>query len=161
MFVLIQNRHNPKIFEWSIKCVLIGYDPNSKACWCYDCLNKKVYSSYHVHFIKSHHKTIPNSIPQHTLDQEDDLPTIKTITRQVLSTKPDYIEDSNEEDQNMPGIIPEGDQPIQEEARNKPEAVLQLHQSTRAIISTEKAIGRIQEENHINRAVRELKEAAD
>ena len=36
VFVLIQNKHNPKIFRQSIECVLIGYDPNSKAYWYYD-----------------------------------------------------------------------------------------------------------------------------
>lgn len=30
-FVLIQNEHNPKLFNRSIECVLIGYSPNSKA----------------------------------------------------------------------------------------------------------------------------------
>ena len=34
-FVLIQNRHNPKIFKRSIECVLIGYDTNSKTYRCY------------------------------------------------------------------------------------------------------------------------------
>ena len=53
-FILIQNRHNPKLFERSIECVLIGYDLCSKTYWCYDRQRKVVYSSYHVCFIESH-----------------------------------------------------------------------------------------------------------
>ena len=30
VFVLIQNKRNPKIYERSLKCVLIGYDNDSK-----------------------------------------------------------------------------------------------------------------------------------
>ena len=30
-FVFIQNQNNPKIYEQSIECVLIGYEPRSKA----------------------------------------------------------------------------------------------------------------------------------
>ena len=54
VFILIQNHHNPKLFEWSIECVLIGYDIRSKTYCCYDCHRKVVYSSYHVRFIESH-----------------------------------------------------------------------------------------------------------
>jgi hypothetical protein len=35
-FVLILNRNNPKIYERSIECVLIGYDARSKCYRCYD-----------------------------------------------------------------------------------------------------------------------------
>jgi len=31
VFVLIQNRHNPKIYERSLECVLIGYETNAKS----------------------------------------------------------------------------------------------------------------------------------
>jgi hypothetical protein len=30
-FILIPDKHNPKILEWAIECVLIGYEPKSKA----------------------------------------------------------------------------------------------------------------------------------
>ena len=30
VFVLIQNKHNPKVYYRSLKCILIGYDPNAK-----------------------------------------------------------------------------------------------------------------------------------
>ncbi|OBZ71895.1 Retrovirus-related Pol polyprotein from transposon TNT 1-94 [Grifola frondosa] len=53
-FILIQNRHNPKIYERSTECVLIGYGPDSKTYRCYHKPTHKVVSSYHVEFIESH-----------------------------------------------------------------------------------------------------------
>ena len=53
-FVLIQNRHNPKVYDRSIECVLIGYSLNSKAYRCYHRESRKVFVSYHVSFIESH-----------------------------------------------------------------------------------------------------------
>ncbi len=35
-FVLIQSKHNPKIYERSVECVLIGYDLKSKTYRCYN-----------------------------------------------------------------------------------------------------------------------------
>ena len=52
-FVLIQNKNNPKIYERSYECVLIGYSPNSKAYRLYHRPTHKVVVSYHVHFIES------------------------------------------------------------------------------------------------------------
>jgi hypothetical protein len=53
-FVLIQNVHNPKIYERSIECILIGYGYKSKTYRCYDPKTKKIYQSYHVRFLESH-----------------------------------------------------------------------------------------------------------
>ena len=53
-FVLIQSKHNPKVFIRSLECVLIGYDPNAKTYRCYHRESKKVISSYHIHFLESH-----------------------------------------------------------------------------------------------------------
>jgi hypothetical protein len=47
-FVLLPDKHNPKILERVIKCVLIGYELKSKAYRCYHRTTHKVYSSYHV-----------------------------------------------------------------------------------------------------------------
>lgn len=52
-FVLVQNRHNPKIYDRSIECVLIGYSENSKAYRCYHRTSKKVLTSFNVVFIES------------------------------------------------------------------------------------------------------------
>ena len=64
-FVLILNRNNPKIYERSIECVLIGYDARSKCYWCYDQATKWDYSSYHVRFLESYegHSPTNNSLP--------------------------------------------------------------------------------------------------
>ena len=60
-FVLVQNQHNPKVFDHSVECVLIGYSPDSKSYWCYHRSSSKVFTSYHVSFIKSHQLPPPSS----------------------------------------------------------------------------------------------------
>jgi hypothetical protein len=60
-FVLIQNVHNPKIFDRSLECQLIGYSPNSKAYICYHKPSRRVLTSYHVKFIESH-QTVPKPL---------------------------------------------------------------------------------------------------
>ena len=82
-FVLIQNRHNPKIFERSIECVLIGYDINSKSYRCYHRTTKRVISSYHVRFLESHEGHNP-------LAPED------TQTTTSLSTLSDIIDSATD-----------------------------------------------------------------
>ncbi|THU80314.1 hypothetical protein K435DRAFT_695935, partial [Dendrothele bispora CBS 962.96] len=52
-FVLIQHKTNPKIYECSLKCILIGYSPNSKAYICYHKPSHRVITSFHVRFIES------------------------------------------------------------------------------------------------------------
>jgi hypothetical protein len=52
-FVLILNKHNPKVFQQSEECVLIGYETNSKIYRCYHHATHKVIESYHVVFIES------------------------------------------------------------------------------------------------------------
>lgn len=53
-FVLIQNRHNPKVYSRSVECVLIGYGLDSKTYRCYHRATHKVFVSYNVSFIESH-----------------------------------------------------------------------------------------------------------
>jgi len=62
-FVLILSRHNLKIYDRSIECVLIGYDFNSKMYRCYNKTTKQIYSSYHVRFIESHDNPNPSTTP--------------------------------------------------------------------------------------------------
>jgi len=52
-FVLIQNKHNPKIYGRSVECVLVGYSPDSKAYRCYHRETHRVLTSYNVRFIES------------------------------------------------------------------------------------------------------------
>ena len=51
-FILIQDRHNPKILAHSYECMLIGYSMNSKAYRLFHHNTGKVIQSYHVKFIK-------------------------------------------------------------------------------------------------------------
>jgi hypothetical protein len=53
-FMLIVNKNNPKIYECSIKYILLGYNPDSRSYRCYDLKAKLIYSSYHVQFLESH-----------------------------------------------------------------------------------------------------------
>jgi|SRR5882762_7122033 len=55
-FVLILNKHNPKIYQRSEEHVLIGYGKDSKTYWCYHRAIHKVVESYHVVFIESKDK---------------------------------------------------------------------------------------------------------
>ena len=76
-FVLILNKHNPKIYECSIECVLIGYDEKSKSYRCYNRATKQVHSSYHVRFIESHKghttaKPITSTISLENVQPEDE-----------------------------------------------------------------------------------------
>jgi Reverse transcriptase (RNA-dependent DNA polymerase)/GAG-pre-integrase domain len=77
-FVLIQNRHNPKVYERSIECVLIGYEPNAKSYRCYHRPTRQVISSYHVRFLESHdgHPLPPLANPQ-----QSDLTELPTATQ--------------------------------------------------------------------------------
>lgn len=67
-FVLIQNHHNPKVYDCSVECILIGYSLNAKAYRCYHRASHKVFVSYHVSFIESHTSTNAPLCPGVSLD---------------------------------------------------------------------------------------------
>jgi len=71
-FALILNKHNPKIFERSLECLLIGYSLNSKAYKCYHQPTRRIIETYHVKFVESHEtETVPSKltvIPENTSD---------------------------------------------------------------------------------------------
>jgi transposase InsO family protein len=50
-FVLIQT-HNPKIYQCSCPCILIGYPPHAKAYRLWDVTSGAVFNSFHVTFLK-------------------------------------------------------------------------------------------------------------
>src|SRR5882762_3940033 len=52
-FVLILNKHNPKIFQCSEECVLVGYSKDSKSYWLYHRPSHQIIESFHVVFIES------------------------------------------------------------------------------------------------------------
>ena len=91
VFVLIQNKHNPKIYERSIKCVLIGYNNDSKTYRCYHRETKRVFSSYHVQFLEScdgHSPTLPEVLTEAT--------TLKSIVKSATPTPIFFDEDEEE-----------------------------------------------------------------
>jgi hypothetical protein len=59
-FALIQS-HNPKIYQHSNPCILIGYAPNSKAYHLWDSSSGKLFNSCHVTFIE-HLNALPSSL---------------------------------------------------------------------------------------------------
>ena len=85
-FALIQNKHNLKLYGCSLECILIGYNENTRSYHLYNPEMHKVYSSYHVRFLKS------KDGHAHTLSQTQSLPTTSqtlppmnnTITTPIL-----------------------------------------------------------------------------
>jgi len=45
-------KHNPKIYERSFECILVGYSPNSKAYRLYHPTTHWLFESFHVKFIE-------------------------------------------------------------------------------------------------------------
>jgi hypothetical protein len=45
-------KHNPKIYERSFECILVGYSPNSKAYRLYHHTTHRLFESFHVKFIE-------------------------------------------------------------------------------------------------------------
>ena len=96
-YVLIQNRHNIKVYERSIKCVLVGYDMNSKAYLCWSHNDQKMYKSYHVQFIESHETTksstltLDHSTASSLMPPETPIPHVPSSIDKIFqtaSTKP-------------------------------------------------------------------------
>jgi Reverse transcriptase (RNA-dependent DNA polymerase) len=92
-FVLIPKKDNPKIFERSIECVLIGYEHKSKAYRCYNRTTHQVHSSYHVCFIESHegHNPLGPDVSQDTAEPKVEDPTIL-----ILVPLPDDDDDGDD-----------------------------------------------------------------
>jgi len=79
-FVLILNKHNPKVFQRSEECVLIGYGKDSKSYRCYHRATHKVFESYHVVFIESKDDCEAPFRPGVTQGMDDDEPTSSNAT---------------------------------------------------------------------------------
>jgi hypothetical protein len=124
-FVLIQNRSNPKIFERSIECVLVGYNLNSKSYRCYNPKTKVIHNSYHVRFLESHEghtrinpldsndatttPTIPTIHPTHPDDYQP-IPIENTQENDHPTTESNELDPHDypiEENQNEPPNLPQ------------------------------------------------------
>jgi len=116
VFVLIQNKHNPKIYDISLECVLIGYDTNSKTYRCYHCETNRVISSYHVRFLESHDGHSPSS-PENPMEAT----TLESIVKNATSI-PIFFDD-NEEEFLPPENQPKSDSTPQMTTDPPPEAI--------------------------------------
>jgi hypothetical protein len=75
VFTLILNKHNPKIYERSTKCMLIGYSKNFKAYQCYHHETCHIIEMYHVWFIESHEANdTPFNIPSPSINMTSTSP---------------------------------------------------------------------------------------
>ena len=119
-FILIQNQHNPKLFECLIECVLVGYDLQSKTYCCYDCQCKVVYSSYHVRFIESHEAPTtpsPAPAPLPIMPLSSEPVTVDNIAHGANSTP--ILFDGEEEEFLPPSL----QQPIPDNSKNNEDCV--------------------------------------
>jgi Reverse transcriptase (RNA-dependent DNA polymerase)/GAG-pre-integrase domain/gag-polypeptide of LTR copia-type len=94
-FVLIQNKHNPKVYERSLECILIGYEPNAKSYRCYHRPTRQVISSYHVRFLESHEGHSPQSnLPQSNPPQSLNPLTMPNVPETAIRDDDDDIIDT-------------------------------------------------------------------
>jgi len=82
-FVLILNKHNPKVFQCSEECVLIGYSKDSKSYRVYHRASHKVFESFHVVFIESKDDSERTFRPGVTQGLGDDDSQIESTTGPV------------------------------------------------------------------------------
>lgn len=141
------------MYERSIECVLIGYDPNSKAYRCYDRSARKVYSSYHVRFIESQNDSKP--LPG-TNAPANDSPSMSSIAKSSSHIPTSHPQDDDNNIPAIPGPILEAI-PTQHEPAQEP----QVRRSTQIPIPTEKMCTGDRPETHTEKAVRESREAGD
>ena len=64
-FALIST-HNPKIYQRSVPCILIGYAPNAKAYCLWNPATGRIFNSFHVNFIE-HLDSLPSDLLPGTL----------------------------------------------------------------------------------------------
>lgn len=85
-FVLIQNKHNPKVYSCSVECILIRYSLDSKAYRCYHRASHKVFVSYNVSFIESHQQ---GSLPVTTTPSPSSTPSPAPTRSVTIEDIPD------------------------------------------------------------------------
>ena len=72
-FALIQT-NNPKIFQRSTPCILIGYAPRSKAYRLWDITTGRVFNSFHVTFVEHLQAQPTKLLPGTTIQIDPDAP---------------------------------------------------------------------------------------
>ena len=123
VFVLIQNKHSPKVYHCSLECIPIGYDPNAKTYRCYHKESKKVISSYHIRFLESHDghqhplpetEVIPSTIEE-ILQNSTQVPI--NFNNEEEDVLPDDLTQLNNPHNPPPAVIPVIDTPIRHSSR--------------------------------------------
>ena len=108
-FILVLNKHNPKIYEWYIQWVLIGYDAKSESYHCYNWGMKQVYSSYHVCFLESHDCVPPSGTVTSTgilNDESKKEPVTDKTTFVPICIDPDLMDDQTTPvTQSFPNVV--------------------------------------------------------
>lgn len=153
--MLIPKKDNLKNFEHSIKCILIGYEPKSKAYRCYHQSAQKVYISYHVHFIESHegHKPLP-------MPTKENPPPPSNNNTHHNSIKPSAIIPTDADDvdpiiHTTPEVHPPIVTPTAEPNGAGP------HRSSRVMIPTAKHPGGGQAATRLDKAIHNSKDSAE
>ncbi|KAG5725581.1 Copia protein [Termitomyces sp. T112] len=158
----------------TVKLLSISYDPKAKAYRCYDRVSRRVYSTYHVKFIK--HQDEYNTVDQHTSPPTPDdtsAPSIETISRRAVD-HPFVAPDDDEEPvpsesekvdtvQPIPEV-PADPIPLEQDERlhQRVEPIQQQPQwSTRAPIPSVRSQPDAVPETAIQRTTRESRESAD
>ena len=107
VFVLIQNKHNPKIYERSLECIHVCYDKDSKSYCCYHRETKHVFSSYHIQFLES--------CDGHSPSPPEDPPGATSLKSIVKSTTPTPIFYDNNEEELLYNDLPQINPTLQNE----------------------------------------------
>ena len=101
-FALIQT-NNPKIFQRSTPCILIGYAPRSKAYRLWDITTGKVFNSFHVTFVEHLQAQPTDLLPGTTIQVDPDAPA----TWADLPTAPTHTPPPNNPVNNpIPPLLP-------------------------------------------------------
>jgi len=96
-FALIQT-HNPKIFQRSTPCVLIGYAPHVKAYRLWDTTTRKIFNSYHMSFIEHLQSQPTDLLPGTMINLNPDAPPSWDTTPVLESAPPSSLSDMPDDD---------------------------------------------------------------
>ena len=103
-FALIQT-HNPKIFQRSTPCILIGYAPHAKAYRLWDTTTGKIFNSYHVSFIEHLQSQPTDLLPGMMINLNPDAPPSWDTTPILKSAPPSSLSDMPDDDDD--NLIPD------------------------------------------------------
>jgi len=104
-FALIQT-HNPKLFQRSTPCVLIGYAPNAKAYHLWDTTTGWIFNSYHVTFIEHLQSQPTDLLPGTTINLNPDAPPSWDSTPVLSFVPPSCALDPDDDDDIPDPVLP-------------------------------------------------------